>query len=116
MSRKLGLPPAATQYGASMGRDSVPLGSFDQSVPVRLRRVRLDAGGYDEGGAYWGHHITATLTARIVHLLYRIDGKGAFEAEVCGYIRVPVPCWANARSVAVSYCKAKGFTVKGRQS
>lgn len=41
-------------YGAPMGRHSV--GHLDLSPrSVRLFRVRLDAGGYDDGGAYWGH-------------------------------------------------------------
>ena len=37
------------QYGAPMGRRELPV-----SGKVRLARVRLDAGGYDPGGAYWG--------------------------------------------------------------
>lgn len=43
-----------SSYGAPMGRrDSA---SLETCVPrfVRLQRVRLDAGGYDSGGAYWG--------------------------------------------------------------
>lgn len=38
--------------GASMGR-----GSFGEEPPaekVHLVRIRLDRGGYDNGGAYWG--------------------------------------------------------------
>jgi hypothetical protein len=46
-----------TQYGAQMGRSytaeySVP---EDYSGKLHIRRVRLDSGGYDKGGAYWGH-------------------------------------------------------------
>lgn len=38
-------------YGAPMGRmDS----QIDYGARLYLRRVRLDSGGYDEGGAYWG--------------------------------------------------------------
>ncbi len=36
--------------GAPMGRSHSP----HISVPCRLFQVRLDAGGYDDGGAYWG--------------------------------------------------------------
>lgn len=42
----------SSKYGAPMGRnirDPHLLGK------VSLRRVRLDQGGYDQGGAYWGH-------------------------------------------------------------
>lgn len=38
------------KYGAPMGRRGNP------GIPGKcyLRRVRLDGGGYDRGGAYWG--------------------------------------------------------------
>lgn len=42
--------------GAQMGRTSS--GNGYGRLParsVRLFRVRLNAGGYDDGGAYWGH-------------------------------------------------------------
>ena len=38
------------KYGAPMGRgEDVPL-----IGKIRMRRVRLDSGGYDPGGAYFG--------------------------------------------------------------
>lgn len=42
------------RYGAPMGRRED--GYIETSEPrfVRLFRVRLDSGGYDDGGAYWG--------------------------------------------------------------
>lgn len=46
------LPNVSSQYGAPMGRRSYPLGLPNK---LRLERVRLDSGGYDNGGAYWGH-------------------------------------------------------------
>lgn len=44
----------SSTYGAPMGRRQD--GYLEVEVPrsVRLFRVRLDAGGYDDGGAYWG--------------------------------------------------------------
>ena len=36
-----------------MGRTSY--GTADTPQRMNLQRVRLDAGGYDSGGAYWGH-------------------------------------------------------------
>ena len=39
-----------SQYGASMGRRS----SGKLEGKVSLVRVRLDSGGYDKGGGYWG--------------------------------------------------------------
>ena len=37
-------------YGAPMGRRESP----HHEGKIRLFRVRLDSGGYDNGGAYWG--------------------------------------------------------------
>lgn len=37
--------------------------------PLYLRRIYLDNGGYDRGGAYWGH-------ARKALLYYVEDGDG----------------------------------------
>lgn len=49
------LPYVSSRYGAPMGRRSDP--SIETCLPrfVRLFRVDLDSGGYDNGGAYWGH-------------------------------------------------------------
>lgn len=41
------------KYGAPMGRPDV--GGDSQGEKVFNCRVRLDSGGYDKGGAYWGH-------------------------------------------------------------
>jgi hypothetical protein len=43
-----------SQYGASMGRRSDSVASFEGASKARLCRVPLDRGGYDPGGAYWG--------------------------------------------------------------
>jgi hypothetical protein len=48
------LPNAVTRRGASMGRPSSPPDPNYKGV-MRLERIRLDSGGYDSGGAYWGH-------------------------------------------------------------
>lgn len=43
----------SARYGAPMGRASAP--DLDATPrTVRLFRVNLDSGGYDDGGAYWG--------------------------------------------------------------
>lgn len=57
MSR-LNLSNACSIYGASMGRASTSERDLRQLAPepvkLNLQRVRLDSGGYDSGGAYWG--------------------------------------------------------------
>lgn len=46
-------PKKSHPYGAPMGRHCY--GSPDTCEgKIRLFRVRLDRGGYDDGGAYWG--------------------------------------------------------------
>ncbi len=47
-------PNVSSRYGAPMGRytgNPEP----DAQGKFSLRRVSLDSGGYDSGGAYWGH-------------------------------------------------------------
>ena len=44
--------PVNAKYGAPMGRYAN--GANPEPRTVRLFRVRLDSGGYDDGGAYWG--------------------------------------------------------------
>lgn len=41
--------------GASLGRSSSIPDDTEKPVKMHLRRIRLDSGGYDPGGAYWGH-------------------------------------------------------------
>lgn len=47
-------PAVSCRYGAPMGRHT---GNPDPDAQGRfqLRKVNLDSGGYDSGGAYWGH-------------------------------------------------------------
>lgn len=42
------------RFGAPMGRQADGFLETDLPRFVRLYRVRLDSGGYDDGGAYWG--------------------------------------------------------------
>ena len=42
------------RYGAPMGRPNAPNLDTTRGT-VHLFRVRLDSGGYDDGGAYWGN-------------------------------------------------------------
>ena len=49
----MNLPNATSIYGASMGRaENRP--PAETPVKFYLQRVRLNQGGYDSGGAYWG--------------------------------------------------------------
>lgn len=71
-------PPARVsgRYGAPMGRPSRPAAHAD-GARFYLRRVRLNAGGYDDGGAYWGHGLP----------LYHYHGADDENSDVAGYLR-----------------------------
>jgi hypothetical protein len=43
-----------SQYGAHMGRRNIIPADYS-GEKLHLRRVPLDRGGYDPGGAYWGN-------------------------------------------------------------
>ena len=46
-------PHVNCQYGAPMGRPSFGTPEHAEHK-IRVFRVNLDSGGYDDGGAYWG--------------------------------------------------------------
>lgn len=85
------LPKAYSQYGASMGRRSA-LTEDGERVEVRraparisLRKIKLDSGGYDSGGAYWGSGASlyrATDADGDVELFFRAPSRSAAKAIV----------------------------------
>lgn len=79
------------RYGAPMGRFSV--GNLDTSPrSVRLFRVRLDNGGYDDGGAYWGlRPIGQSLWCAIDRdgNMQFTDARSRFGAALA--LEIPVP-------------------------
>ena len=79
-------PRVDTRYGAPMGRPhTLYSGSTDPKLLV-VRRVRLDAGGYDGGGAYWG----------LGEKLWAVWGTD--DPNRVSYIRAP--SWAAAKAQA----------------
>ena len=49
------ITPVSGKYGAPMGRYT-PYETLDTDLgKIVLHKVPLDSGGYDKGGAYWGH-------------------------------------------------------------
>jgi hypothetical protein len=60
----------------------------ENAAPFHLLRVRLDSGGYDSGGAYWGHG----------EPLYYYEGP---ISDISGYVR------GRTRDAAKSAVRAK---------
>lgn len=86
--RKICFPAVAGLHGSPQGRDSYrTLG--ERPAKAHDRRVPLNAGGYDPGGAYWGTGgpplrcmFTATGSVRI---FYR--GWKAGDMQRAGFVR-----------------------------
>lgn len=53
-------PRVSGKYGAPMGRAGRGMISCDDTQHYRARKIPLDSGGYDKGGAYWGLRFGAT--------------------------------------------------------
>lgn len=52
------MPPLtklSCKYGAPMGRRNLFHYPYDRPLKFSLATVRLNQGGYDSGGAYWGN-------------------------------------------------------------
>lgn len=47
-------PDVTGGRGAPMGRPHTGVYQYAQRGPFYLREIKLDKGGYDPGGAYWG--------------------------------------------------------------
>lgn len=86
--------------GASLGRADVR-GDPDTAARFHLRRVRLNAGGYDSGGVYWGHggalfhYESADGTASGFVRIWRADVRAAFERR--GGVAIDAPGYADFR-------------------
>jgi hypothetical protein len=79
------LPNVASPRGAPMGRVG-RLGALDRPEGKwTLQRVRIDAGGYDSGGAYWGTGTPlywACSADGEAELFFRATSRDAAKAHV----------------------------------
>lgn len=62
------------------------------SGKVTLRRVRLDSGGYDETGAYWGIGEPLYWAAADSGVEYDETFRAGDRAEAKAYVRETLPC------------------------
>lgn len=77
-------PPVSSRYGAPMGRRSATFPNLDPAERISLIRIRINSGGYDAGGAYWG--IGAPLWCAMDHTgecaYFRARDRAAAKAHV----------------------------------
>ena len=96
-----------SSYGAPMGRQAD--GYLETGVHrfVRLFRVALDSGGYDNGGAYWGFGAP---------LWCAIDGDGSRQfvrasTRAMAALALDVPRGALKKPETIESCALVGFAV-----
>ena len=75
--------------GAQLGRPTLDGGyTVTGTHPMILRKVRLNSGGYDQGGAYWGINTRgcgfASDAAGDCSILYYFEGP---VTDISGYVR-----------------------------
>lgn len=96
-----------TKYGAQMGRRSDL--RLDTVSKCKLHRVRLDSGGYDQGGAYWGitggalYYVEATDGEDEGKILY-VRGASRDDAKA----QFPTARWFRLQADAVDRASGPG--------
>lgn len=97
------LPEVDCTYGAPMGRlnRSWTTAEWPKPRSLRLFTVELDNGGYDNGGAYWGHAMDGTR-------LYCLAGENVMEfvrakSRKDAADQLKLPYWALAKPLPRSH-------------
>ena len=87
----------SSRYGAPFGRADVAPDTLWRAVPVYLRRVLVDRGGYDPGGAYWGFGAPLWCAFARAHLsvaYVRADSREAAKLAIENTQEGPIK-WAR---------------------
>jgi hypothetical protein len=92
-------------YGSPMGRSSYQSTEKDLPYKFYLRRVYLNNGGYDSGGAYWG--VDRPLYRAYADPIWFENEKRESD-EVEFYVRASDRDWAK-KKVTADYPNAKFF-------
>lgn len=75
------LPMCSSLYGAPMGRRDDAL-DFSEPNSVNLFEVKLDSGGYDNGGAYWGVGENPIFVARQGGAIQFVRARSRLDALI----------------------------------
>lgn len=103
-------PNVNSTYGAPMGR--VEKGTPQTPKSVRVFRVRLNAGGYDDGGAYWGHGLPLFCATdgrdyrHFVRAIDRIDAIAALEIPAETIARLPAASLKTLQATTAAAIRA----------
>ena len=81
-----------TSRGADFGRVSRRPAARAVRVRLRLHQVRLDGGGYDAGGAYWGYSVNGPRLYCAYTTEYTLYVRATDRAEAKKIIRRDYPC------------------------
>lgn len=103
------LPAVSCTYGAPMGRREYGDPSHAEGF-IRVFRVRLDSGGYDEGGAYWGTG-TPLWCAEEPRGEYRAFIRAASRLQaVAGF---GIPARSMAKPPKAEYLRLRALSARG---
>lgn len=81
----------SSKYGAPMGRRSFAAHDGTSVPKLSLQRVRIDAGGYDSGGAYWGLGAPLYVATDGDGIEVYVRGKTREDAKAAVRARVAAP-------------------------
>lgn len=94
-----------TSRGAPMGRPNA-LALDDTPKSIKLFQVNLDAGGYDDGGAYWGHTPISPYRGHAPFALWCARDSQGNEQFVRAFARITA---AAILEIPIS-CLQRGFS------
>lgn len=78
------LTDVSSRYGAPMGRHTGPDYLETTAGKLQLERIRINGGGYDAGGAYWGlgQPLWRVMDQDGNHKFFRASDRAAAKASV----------------------------------
>lgn len=95
MKQKLSLPSASSPRGAQMGRHNIWPANKNTSIKLRMQKLAMVDGDYDQWGAYWGYTAGTAIycawgdgeyeeftTYAFIRAKSRLDAKNAIRENI----------------------------------